>query len=187
MQRGIPDLSEPLSDGEIALRMAAERDIPEILIAHQDDPNMYACLGMERPPSGAELGRHFERAQPERQVGNRVDLTILEPGSDTAVGGVDAHGFDWLNLRAELGIWIAPQVRRRGYATRALRLTAGWLFDACRMQRVEVQTEPDNEAMAAAARAAGFQFEGVLRGYTRERGTRVDLAIMSLLPSDLES
>jgi hypothetical protein len=36
-----------------------------------------------------------------------------------------------------------------------------------------------------AARAAGFNFEGVLRGYTRERGARIDNAVLSLVRGDL--
>ena len=35
--------------------------------------------------------------------------------------------------------------------------------------RLEILTEPDNEAMIGAARAAGYREEGVLRGYRRER------------------
>jgi RimJ/RimL family protein N-acetyltransferase len=67
-----------------------------------------------------------------------------------------------------------------------LRLAAGWLFSACGLERVEVQTEPHNEALLRAAHAAGFVHEGVLRSYVGERGRRVDMAILSLLPSDLE-
>ena len=36
-----PLLTEPLTDGTVVLRDYAERDIPEILIAHQDDPRMH--------------------------------------------------------------------------------------------------------------------------------------------------
>jgi RimJ/RimL family protein N-acetyltransferase len=181
----IPDLREPLSDGNVVLRLAAERDIPEILVAYQDDPHMHERLGEERPPSGAELGRRSERAEADRAGGLAVSLTILQPGSDDCVGEIRVHHFDWVNARAELGIWLAPQVRGRGLAARALRLACGWLFDACALERLQLLTEPDNEAMIATARAARFQFEGVLRGYGRERGRRVDLSIFSLLPSDL--
>jgi RimJ/RimL family protein N-acetyltransferase len=187
MQPSLPDLREPLSDGVIALRLSAERDIPEILIAHQDDPELYIRIGEERPPSGAELGRRSERAEIERLGGRRAELTIVEPGSDVCVGMVSVSHLDWLNARGEVGVWLAPQVRSRGYAPRALILTARWLFEACRLERVELLTQPDNQAMIASARRAGFQLEGVLRGYTLERGARTDLAIMSLLPSDLES
>jgi ribosomal-protein-alanine N-acetyltransferase len=146
---------------------------------------MYARLGLERPPSGAELGRHFERSAPELAAGRSISLTVTEPGSDAAVGGIDVHSLDWSDARAELALWLAPQVRGRGYAARALRLAAGWLFSACGLQRVQFMTETDNEAMLAAGRAAGFHYEGVLRGYAREPGARRDLAVMSLLPADL--
>ena len=70
---------EPLTDGVVALRPAAERDIPEILIAYQDDPELHLRLGEERPPSGAELGRLAERAASGPRRRARVTLTILEP------------------------------------------------------------------------------------------------------------
>ena len=40
--------------------------------------------------------------------------------------------------------------------------------------------------MIRAARNAGFLDEGMLRGYLRVGGRRVDAVILSLLPSDLE-
>jgi RimJ/RimL family protein N-acetyltransferase len=179
-----PNLDEPLSDGRVALRYGAERDIPEILIAHQDDPRLHVRRGIGRPPSAAELGRQSDRAAVERVAGTNVTLTILEPGSDECRGQIYVHHVDWDHARAELGIWLAPQFRNRGLARGALRLATAWLLGRCGLQRVQLLTEPDNEPMLRAARAAGFRDEGVLRAYTRERGTRVDAAVLSLLPSD---
>jgi RimJ/RimL family protein N-acetyltransferase len=182
----IPELTEPLSDGRVSLRFAAERDIPEILIAYQDDRQLHIRLGEERPPSGAQLGSRAERAAAERAAGTTVRLTILEPGSDDCRGQIAVHHIDWNHLRAELGMWVAPQLRNRGFARGALRLAASWLFDSCGLERIAVLTEPDNEPMLRAARAAGFLDEGVLRAYTRERGRSVDSAVLSLLPTDLQ-
>ncbi len=39
--------------------------------------------------------------------------------------------------------------------------------------------------MLRAAAAAGFQREGVLRGFLREQGARVDVAVLSLVQRDL--
>jgi RimJ/RimL family protein N-acetyltransferase len=180
----IPDLDRPLSNDRVSLRMFAERDIPEVLIAYQDDPELHLRLGEERPPSGAELGRYAERSEAARIAGDNITLTIVEPGHDECRGEVRVHNFDWDHGRAELGIWVAPQLRGRGMARAALRLVASWLFEACRLERVQLLTEPDNDAMIAAARAAGFTHEGVLRSYLRERGSRVDVAVLSLLPGD---
>ncbi|MGI9184222.1 MAG: GNAT family N-acetyltransferase [Solirubrobacteraceae bacterium] len=181
-----PDLVSPLRCTHVELRFAAERDIPETLIAHQDDPLLYVRLGLERPPSGAELGRRSEYEADERAAGNAVRFTILEPGSDVCRGQLDVHRVDWDHLRAEAGVWVAPEHRGRGLAGAALPLAGGWLFQACGLARLELLTEPDNHAMIAAACRAGLTNEGVLRAYVRERGRRVDLTVLSLLPADLE-
>jgi RimJ/RimL family protein N-acetyltransferase len=182
---GIPELSEPLSDGSVSLRLASERDIPEVLIAYQDDPQLHVRLGQDRPPSGAQLGTRAEMAEADRASGRFIALTIVEPGSDVCQGQVDVHHIDWGHGRAELGIWLAPQARGRGLARRSLRLVVRWLFEAWGLERVAVLTEPGNAAMIRAAQAAGFVDEGVLRSYARERGGRVDNAVLSLLRSDL--
>ncbi len=182
----IPAPTEPLRDERVALRLSAERDIPEILIAYQDDPQLHIRMGEERPPSGAELGRREERAATERAAGTHVTLTILEPGSNVCCGQIYLHHVDWDNERAELGMWLAPQARGRGLAGPALRLASAWLIRTCGFERLQIVTEPGNEPMIRAAHTAGFRDEGILRGYMRERGRSIDVAIMSLLPSDLD-
>ena len=182
----IPAPTEPLTDERVTVRLSAERDIPEILIAYQDDPQLHVLLGEQRPPSGAELGRREERAATERAAGTRLTLTMTEPGSDVCRGQVHVRDVDWDNNRAELGIWLAPQARGRRMAGPALRMVAVWVLGNTELERVQVTTTPDNEPMIRAARAAGFVDEGVLRGYMRIGGRRTDAAILSVLPGDLE-
>ena len=181
-----PDLPEPLTDGAVALRLADERDIPEILIAYQDDPEMHLRLGEDRPPSGADLGRRSEHAEASRASGASVALTVLLQGSDVCRGQVFTSAVDWQNERAELAIWLAPQVRGQGVASRALRLASGWLLARCGLERVQLLSEPDNEPLLRAAAAACFVREGLLRGHIRVRKQRIDCAVLSLLPADLE-
>jgi ribosomal-protein-alanine N-acetyltransferase len=181
----LPPLDEPLRDARVVLRDAAERDIPDVLIAHDDDPELYLQLGHERPPTGAELGRWAESAQAERAAGTAARLTVLEPGSDVCRGQLNFHHVDWENRRAEIGIWLAAQARGRGAGSHALRLAGEWLLAVCDFERVEALTDPGNEAMLRAARAAGFQHEGVLRSYQLERGRRVDVAVLSLVRADM--
>jgi RimJ/RimL family protein N-acetyltransferase len=182
---GFPDLDRPLTAGDIELRLFAERDIPEILIAYQDDRQLHVRLGEPRPPSGAELGRRTERADADRRTGRAVTLTVVRQGSDLCVGQVRVRDVDWENLRCQLEVWVAPAERGRGYGRWALRLAAQWLLQECGLRRVALLAGAGNEPAIAAARAAGFVGEGVLRGYALVQGRRVDTAVMSLVGSDL--
>ena len=183
----IPNLTEPLTDSVVSLRLGAEWDIPDILIAYQDDPEMHLRLGEDRPPTGAELGSASERHEADRLAGECARLTMVQPGSDDCRGRITVHHIDWYNRKAELGIWVAPQVRGSGVARSALRLAAVWLFDDLGLERLTLITETHNEPMLRAGRAAGFVEEGVLRGYDRTPTGRVDCTIMSLIPTDLEA
>jgi RimJ/RimL family protein N-acetyltransferase len=180
-----PELREPLADGVVSVRFAAERDIPEVLIAYQDDPTLHLRIGQLRPPSGAELGRRAERAEADRVAGRALALTLVEPGEDTCGGQIYVDQVDWDHARADLSIWVAPQLRGRGLGARALALVAAWLLRTGGLQRVQLLAESDNEALIRAAKAAGFSYEGVLHGYTRERGRRVDNAVLSMVARDL--
>jgi len=172
-----PTLDDRLTDGTVELRLASEYDIPDTLIAHQDDPALYLRLGLERPPSGAQLGSAYERAEAERLKGAALRLTILAPGAEDCLGQVDVHGVDWERRAAELGIWVAPARRGRHVGRRALSLAARWLFEAAELTRLTLLTEPDNEPMLRAARAAGFRLD--------PGPATAGLSRLSLLPGDL--
>jgi RimJ/RimL family protein N-acetyltransferase len=139
----IPELTGRLSDGAVELRPIAEWDIPEILIAHQDDPQLSGRLGLDRPPTGAQLGAEVERADAQRATGASLALTIVEPGGEDCIGRVQTQMIDWDGSSAELVGWVAPGYRGRGITARGLALAAAWLTDACGLQHVRVQAISD--------------------------------------------
>jgi [ribosomal protein S5]-alanine N-acetyltransferase len=139
----------------------------------------------DRPPTGAELGSRAEREAGARGAGERATLTVLEAGDDTCRGQIRVENVDWDHRRAELAIWLAPQVRCRGLARGALRLAGKWLLQACGLARLEMLSEPENQAAIRAALAAGFVREGVLRQHQRKRGKGIDMVVVSLIPADL--
>lgn len=180
-----PDPPDPLRGSVAQLRPAAERDIPEMLIAHQDDAELYRVIGLDRPPSGAELGRAMEVASVARADGTRVWLSITQLGSDECCGELDVREVDWDHRRATVAIWVAPGRRGQGLAADALRIGGGWLIETCALERLELIADPANEPLRRAASRGGWQEEGVLRSYLRERGRRVDVVMLSLVAADL--
>jgi RimJ/RimL family protein N-acetyltransferase len=75
--------------------------------------------------------------------------------------------------------------RGRGLGVCALRLICSYGFEELGLARIELTTYPDNGGMVRIAEQAGFRTEGILRSYTRERGRRCDLAMMSVLAGEL--
>lgn len=108
---------------------------------------------------------------------------FVEAEGGALVGSVGLHIRK--DGRGEIGYLVARWARRRGVATRALRLLAAFAFDALGIARLEVLVRPENEPSMAVAERVGFTREGTLRSYFEGRGERHDAVMLSLLPGEL--
>jgi RimJ/RimL family protein N-acetyltransferase len=181
--RRIPELPEPLTDGTITLRPQHERDIPDVLVAFDNDEHLHINRGLKQPPSGAELGRALEEAPQRRAAGIDETLSIVV-GHGAFAGELIVHSIDWDDRRAALGLWLVPAMRSKGIGRRALALGCAWLFREWELDRLQLVTATCNASMLACAQAAGFQQEGVLRGHTMRGGVPEDDLILSLLAGE---
>ncbi|HSJ72662.1 MAG TPA: GNAT family protein [Acidimicrobiia bacterium] len=73
----------------------------------------------------------------------------------------------------------------KGYTSEAVRLLADYIFARKRVERVQLNIHPDNEASRRVAQKAGFTFEGVMRRCWFHRGEYHDLEVWSLLRDDV--
>ena len=80
--------------------------------------------------------------------GARLGSVGLEVHETPGLYGGKAHG--------EVGYWVAAGARRRGVATRAVRLLASWGLGPLALPVLEVHVLPANAASHAVARRAGF-------------------------------
>lgn len=163
-----------LDDGVIALRRFTEADAPAITAACQD-PEIPRWTTVPAPYS-EEDARVFLRSAPTAHA-------VVDAASDLLLGAIslDPAG----EGRGQIGYWVAREARGRGVATRALRLLSRWGLANGGFARVQLLTEPENVASQRVAERAGFTNEGLLRSYAELKGSRRDLLIWSLLPTDL--
>ncbi len=84
----------------------------------------------------------------------------------------------------EIGIALAPSVRRRGIGSAAQRLLAGHLFATTDAHRVQASTDITNLAEQRSLERAGFVREGVLRQCQVRVDGRHDLVLYSRLRDD---
>jgi RimJ/RimL family protein N-acetyltransferase len=134
----IPEPPDRLGDDLVELREIAGWDIPEVLIAHQDDRDLHKRLGLEKPPSGAQLGSEVEHAHAQRLAGESLRFTIVAPGGNDCRGRVEVGDFDWDQSSAVMRVWVASQLRGRGYELRASDLASEWLRNAAGLEHITV-------------------------------------------------
>jgi RimJ/RimL family protein N-acetyltransferase len=105
---------------------------------------------------------------------------VVETGSAQLVGALDLrmHG-----LLGEIGYWVSAAAQGHRYAAEAARAIAEWGF-AHGLHRIEIYCAVGNIASAKTALAAGFRFEGVLRGRESTPRGPEDGAVFARLAED---
>jgi RimJ/RimL family protein N-acetyltransferase len=166
------------------LRALRQSDVEPFVAAFRDDPELGWLLGFEHDPTVDYVKERLRSEKSRLRNGRSVAFAIAHPEDDAFLGEVLLHSFDWQHQRAALGVWVVGSERGRGLGVCALRLICTYGFDEIGLARIEA-TFPDNGGMLRIAERAGFTNEGVLRSYTRERGRRCDVTMLSLLPGEL--
>jgi RimJ/RimL family protein N-acetyltransferase len=81
----------------------------------------------------------------------------------------------------EVGFFLVPSERGKGYGTEALKIIVDYLFLSRSTMRIQVQTDPRNLASQRILEKAGFVKEGTLRKNFFMRGELRDCLLYSIL------
>ena len=125
----------------------------------------------------------IERQWSRHDKGTGLSQAIADAASNEALGA--AVLMTRQPGTVEIGYWLIPRARGRGFGSRAVGLLARWVVTEARLARVEALVVSDNTASQRVLEKAGFQREGQLRSYLVFERQRADALIYSLLPSDL--
>lgn len=173
-----------LEDDVVALRLPGARDVDAITDACQD-PDIPRFTRVPSPYTRADAAAFVRRAPEEWDAGTAAVFAIADPVDDLLLGSVGLLRLDDDRTVAEIGYWVAKAARRRGVATRAVRLVSAWGIGDLGIRRVELMTRVENVGSQRVAEAAGFVREGVLRSYLVHRTGLLDVVMFSLVPGDL--
>jgi RimJ/RimL family protein N-acetyltransferase len=170
-----------LANGRVALRRLAERDVTPFVAAFDADPELARLIGVDDDPTAGSVRARIAASEERRRAGEILELALADPQSDALLGSLWLHSYSARHRRIEVGFWVAPEARRGGVIRSAVTLVLDWLFADCGLERVEITTTTDNEAVQRFAGRLGFTREGLLRERNLERGRRVDLVLFGLL------
>jgi RimJ/RimL family protein N-acetyltransferase len=166
----------------IGLRTVREEDLEDLLASlnNLDYRGAYFPLGLQ---SQVKLRKEFQEDgfwEPDEGM-----LLIVTPDDDI-VGEIEFFPITDYLVGYELSYLIfGREASGKGYATEAVRLLTAYLFGRRRINRVQLNIHPDNEASRRVATKAGYTFEGLMRGAWFHRGRYHDLEIWSILRDEL--
>jgi RimJ/RimL family protein N-acetyltransferase len=174
--------TEVVRTERLVLRPYRPDDEDAVLAACQD-PEIQRWITAVEVPYTRAIARAWvsEIAPAERAGGRGMPVAIEVDG--VLVGSSGVH-FPGGRLGPEIGYWIAPGARGRGYAAEAAHALAEWAL-GLGAPRVHLFADVGNTASQAVARRAGFTREGVVRGALEYRdGSRGDAVLFARLPGD---
>lgn len=173
-----------LNDGVIVLRPPEDDDAEPVRAACQD-AEILRWLPLLPQPYTLESAREFIAWARDRNAAGDRQLLIVDASGGELLGAIGIA----VNARMKnglIGYWVAASARRRGVASRALRLVAEWALVDAGLGRLELFTDPENVASQRVAEKVGFRREAVLRDHIEHRdGRRRDSVMFSLLPGEL--
>ena len=147
---------DELTDGVVTLRPFDERHI-EAHVTGEDDEIRY-WFGQPGPSTTERMTEVVERWRRDREAGSRLTFAVLH--DERAVGVVEARPD---GESASLSWTLYAGQRGQGFATRAIRLLVGHLFEDLGVRRVQAEVDPRNVASQRVATRAGLRREGVQR------------------------
>lgn len=181
----VPPPEPALSDGVVTLRPWGEEGDVEAITAACNDRAIAEFLDtIPSPYTPADARDYIARTREGWAAGTNSNFAIVLDGP--AVGSIGVRWVDPDQGVAEVGYWVAPEVRGRRVCTRALALVSRWAIDRG-TERLQLRADEENVASKKVAENAGFTREGVLRSshYNRRLGRRIDFVMYSLLPDEL--
>jgi RimJ/RimL family protein N-acetyltransferase len=172
---------EGITDGVVALRAPVADDIDGLLPAFAD-PDLREAGNL--PAFGREeLVASLPHLPAMAASGRLLPMIAADARTADVVGGGTLHHLDGERAIIEIGYWVLPHARRRGFATRIARLLGEHGF-ALGVERVAAYVNVGNVASEGALERAGYTREGVVRSLPVPSGRRVDKTLFSLLPGE---
>ncbi len=114
-------------------------------------------------------------------------LFTAKGGREHTIATVQLNHIVWKNFRsAKIGYSVDERFWNQQYGTEAVQSVIDYAFNVLKLNRLEVNIHPQNEASLHLAVRLGFENEGVSRSYLYLNGKWQDHLRFSLLNKDMD-
>lgn len=145
-----------LSTPRLSLRALEPEDL-DLLWNVENDTSLWSCGVTNVPYSRYVLKRYLTETRYDLYADGQLRLVMETCGSKPVpVGLVDLVDFEPRHLRAEVGVAVLPQYRRKGLGREALMLLSRYSREQFGMHRLYAVVSASNLPALALFRSAGF-------------------------------
>ena len=157
----------------VNLRIMEKEDLP-LLADWLNNPQNIGEFNPLHQRSKMEVEKNFEKRSFEQTE------FIIEKKDGTKIGNILHFTHPMTNV-LEIGTFLIPSERGKGYAVEATHLILDYLFLSKNIVRIQAGTQAENIASQKALEKCGFTKEGIHRKEMFNRGKWVDICIYSIL------
>ena len=165
----------------LEIRLIEPKDLENVRKLHNDSETL-KWLSDTHIVSQYEQILWFQKIQSSSHI-RRYVVELLE--SKELVGVFRLDNIDVENKSAYVGLDIAVDYRRRGFALETYSAMNLYLFDKFKFNRLSLTTLANNYAAISLYKKLGYRKEGVMREAFYKNGKFIDGFFYSMLRSDL--
>lgn len=169
-----------LIDDTLRLRAPEPSDL-DCMYIWENDPVLWPHSSVSAPLSRKQLGDYIDSYDGDIYTAGQLRLVIERVGDPRPVGTLDITDFSPRDRHARVGIFVAPEARRRGYALRALALAKAYAGRALGIHTLLALIAIDNEPSRRLFAAAGFRTCGRVRSCLRRGPSYCDIILYQVL------
>ncbi|GAA2527779.1 GNAT family N-acetyltransferase [Winogradskya humida] len=166
--------------GPVTLRKPAEKDILSVTRTF-NDPEVVRWFAPPQPYHESHGRRYVTVRVDEWWASGAEAVFAIADHLDAYTGSIDLRVSDNDPAVGEVGYFVAPWARGRGYAVAATRAISRWGFEELGLERIQLRWEAGNELSGKVSAGSGFTTEGSLRQALKINGTRRDCWVASRL------
>jgi RimJ/RimL family protein N-acetyltransferase len=163
----------------VNLRVVESDDVDFAVGCHNDGGFWADYIPIEEQMSKSEWMKSFDNpTEFQKMIG--LKMFIIQKKDGTRIGLVH-HRTNQPYGTMEIGYFLLPSERGRGYETEAVQLMVDYLFLSKDIVRIEATTNVGNKASQRVLEKAGFRIEGTIRKLTLVRVVWTDHYLHSIL------
>ena len=156
---------------------AIEPEDLDVLYEIENDRSLWHVGTTNVPYSRYTLHDYVATSADDIFADRQVRL-VMEDNDRQVVGMADLVHFDPQHQRAEVGIVVMKPHRRKGYALQTLLQLEDYALQTLHLYQLYAVIAADNVAARQLFQKAGYEHQGILRGWLRRGHQQVDAVLM---------